>query len=226
MKIPIMDSEDILDSGQINESSNEHMEYLPELDLTKKKFENIEWKPISEGGASFKTHRLVYQDGETLRFVAKRGTWLFGSIFFLPVIVLFFLSLSAIIHNVPYWNVISALFFLLFFIMIVTLVESMIATSIFDKNLGLFWKKRPTISRVLNPKGNFVVNLEDIQAIQILKQNIRSKNKTYVSYEINLVLDNNQRLSVVDQGDEKGGLEDAQALANYLEVPLLNGIDR
>lgn len=220
------ENEDILDSGQIPDSEHEHMTYLPELDLSEKRFDTIEWKSINKGGASFKTHDAVTLDSSIFRFEAARNAKLFGLIFFIPVLAFTIFPILAIIHQVPVWNVLSVFFFLALFFMILTIYQSITAPSIFDKDLDLFWKQRPTLFKLLHPKGNFVVDLDDIKAIQLIRQYIKGKNRAYYSYEINLVLDNNQRLNVVDHGEGKQALEQAKSLAEFLEVPLLNGTER
>jgi len=143
------ENENILDSGQVTPSPNEHLEYLLQLDLSEQRFANVEWKPVVKGGSSFKTHIVASPDHKTLKFVAKKATWVFGSIFFLPVFVLFGFWVFAIVYSIPVWNILGFFFFFICFIMILTLVESMTAPAIFDKELELFWKRRPRNSTCL-----------------------------------------------------------------------------
>ncbi len=57
----------------------------------------------------------------------------------------------------------------------------------------------------------------------MLRERIRSKNGSYYSYEINLVLHNASRVNVIDHGNHQAVIEDAETLAQALGVPLWDG---
>ncbi len=71
------------------------------------------------------------------------------------------------------------------------------------------------------------IPMDDIQVIQFLPEYIvsRSKNGTsrYYSYEINLILKDNSRVNLIDQGgNREKNLELAQYIASAIQVPLWN----
>ncbi len=61
---------------------------------------------------------------------------------------------------------------------------------------------------------------EDVYALQIIAESIKSKDSRYVSYELNLVLKDATRINLVDHGWYEQLREDADTLSNVLWVVL------
>jgi len=213
-----MEDENILDNHQIYLDTDEAIPaYLPELELEPNKQETVDWKPLSRrGGASFKTHQLIFSTKDCIKFTGTKRAYFFDLWFFIVGLVLI------LVGGFNY------IFFLVLvgFIFALSGLSSLDSSSvplIFNKRIGLYWKGRqPIISRLFTDKEGFSVNFEDIKAVQFLRE---STTHGY-SYEINLILTNNERLGVVNHSDEKSALKDAAKLAEFLDVPFLNGLDR
>ena len=62
--------------------------------------------------------------------------------------------------------------------------------------------------------------LEEIYAIQLLKEYCRGDKSSYYSYELNLVLEDASRINVVDHGKLNLIRSDAEKLAAFLDIPL------
>ena len=65
-------------------------------------------------------------------------------------------------------------------------------------------------------------DLSNIYALQFLGKFCNDEDKSYWSYELNLVFNNGDRKNIVDHSDYELLLEDATKLAEFLGVPLLN----
>ena len=68
-----------------------------------------------------------------------------------------------------------------------------------------------------------LTHLSEVKAIQVLRERISSKNGSYYSYEINLVLADASRINVIDHGKHEAVIDDAELLATTLGVPLWDG---
>ena len=85
-----------------------------------------------------------------------------------------------------------------------------------------------------NNQSMETISLDDVQALQVLAEevdndlktdlsnsSIRSSSNGYTSFELNLVLNNMKRVNVIDHGSLKTIKQDAEILAKRLDVPLL-----
>lgn len=185
----------------------------------------IEWTPLVSGGSSFQTHRLTRTTQGRVEFAATLGAKLFASLFLAVGLFLLALLLSGVgpQENLPTW--------ILFFIGVVFSVVGGFTFYIFTKPIvfdqmrGYFWKGRKTPERGFYGESiKDCVALHRIHAIQLLKERCSSSKNTYYSYELNLVLDDGQRLSVVDHGNAEKLIQDAELLAEFLSVPVWNSI--
>ena len=62
-------------------------------------------------------------------------------------------------------------------------------------------------------------------ALQLLSEHVSGNDSSYYSYELNLVLEDGRRLSVVDHGDCEQLREDAQLLSQLLGKPVWDAAD-
>ena len=84
----------------------------------------------------------------------------------------------------------------------------------FDSFSRSFAKGYPVFRRSL-------VSFDDIQAIQILSEHCRgTKSNSFTSYELNLVLKNKSRVTVVDHSDVSEIRKGGEALSKMLSVPV------
>jgi hypothetical protein len=90
----------------------------------------------------------------------------------------------------------------------------------FDIQLGYFWKGRnpPPYNFGVEPKE--ALPLPRIHALQIVSERCSSSKSSFMSYELNLVLQDGSRRNVVDHGNLDGLRTDARELAIFLAVPL------
>ncbi len=97
---------------------------------------------------------------------------------------------------------------------------------VFDKCSGLYWKGRTRHG--LPPKPGELKQsalLSEVHALQLIPEWVRGSENSYYSYELNLVLNDCRRLNVVDHGGRRCIREDAEFLAQFLDVPVWDAID-
>src|SRR5688572_25220550 len=179
------------------------------------------WSPAKGGGANFQTHRLIEIDMHRTEFRAAPGLVLFAGVFMLiglgamTIMVLANQEASAAALIVP---VVVGLVFagvgggLLYF---------GLAPIVFDKRRGEYWKGRTAPYEAANRQGmKHYAQLEGIRALQIVSERCQSKNSSYYSYELNLVLEDGNRLNVIDHGNLERLRADAEKLSAFLGKPV------
>lgn len=57
-------------------------------------------------------------------------------------------------------------------------------------------------------------------ALQIIGEVVHGKDSKYNSFELNLVLDDVNRVNVVDHGNLKGVIADTETLGDFLNLPI------
>ncbi len=188
--------------------------------------QQTDWHPLRGGGANFQTHRLDSSNPDKLVFKATIGAKLFSGLF--AFIGFFGLTIPLYIFVTGGMKDWSLLFFALFFggifLGIGLLMLYLFAQPrVFDTFYGYYFKgwKRPNDS--LSRDKNKTTNLNQVEAIQVLRERVRSKNSSYYSYEINLVLDDASRINITDHGKHQAIIQDAETLAQALGVPLWDG---
>lgn len=93
---------------------------------------------------------------------------------------------------------------------------------VFDRKAGRFWRggRTPAVSRdgkaVSKPRA-----LSQICAIQILEKECERRKESFTSYEVNAVLGDGTRVSILDHSHLEGIRESARTISEFLGVPVL-----
>ncbi len=183
------------------------------------------WTPLKGGGASFRTHKLAPASAGRLEFRATAGARLFY--------LLFLVAGLAVAIGIPAGEYFKGtfsfgsdlLFPLLFGLLFASAGGGLLVVGtrpiIFDKVRGFYWKGRKAPYALPNAAHHkHAARLGDIHALQLLAEHCRGKNSSYYSYELNLVLNNGQRLNVVDHGNRETLRADAAVLSRFLGKPV------
>lgn len=183
----------------------------------------IDWTPAKGGGANFRTHKLVKVNSNRLEFRASIGAKVFYLIFLLAGIgAITNLSPSKLPPSGFSFNM--ALVFVIGLVFVIAgscMLYFGTAPIVFDKQKGFFWKGRKTPDKVFGKKAvKYFAELEKIHALQIISEYCSGNKSSYHSYELNLVLENGNRINVVDHGNQNKLQEDAETLAAFLEKPV------
>ena len=180
-----------------------------------------QWTPAKEGGASFKTRKLVEVSPLRMEFRVSVAAFFLGGLFMLvglgiaAVMTVVNLNEVALGFNV---ETILPLFIGLIFALTggCILYFGMIPV-VFDKRSGYFFKSRKTPDRVFDQQGRKdYVPLEKIHALQLISEHCSGNKSSFYSYEINIVLSDGSRVNVIDHGDKKQIREDARKLTQFL----------
>jgi len=179
------------------------------------------WTPAKGGGASFETHRLVEIDMHRHEFRASPGMVLFAGVFMLVGAVA---STVIVIANQEA-DLIALIFPVIMGLVFVGIGGGMmyfgLAPIVFDKRRGEYWKGRTAPYEAANRQGlKHYTELDEIRALQIIKERCTSKNSSYFSYELNLVLQDGRRLNVIDHGNLERLRADAEKLSAFLGKPV------
>lgn len=188
----------------------------------------VDWHPLKGGGSNFQTHRLDCSNPDLLTFKATKGTLLLCGIFVFIGLLGFAIPLVIFLFIQPdEWAIFlfALLFGGIFLAVGLLMYYFMTIPRVFDTFYGCYYKarKRPVHSFSFNNDDqakHAMTHISDIKAIQVIRERISSKNGSYHSYEINLVLNDASRINVIDHGKHQAVIEDAETLALNLGVPL------
>lgn len=202
----------------------------------------ISWSPLAGGGTDSRTYEgvLVHPDRYEFRTSKKMTTsGVLGTILLIAIatFAVVMLPLMAILDNdnpngMPLSLLLLFVCFsipiVLFFAWLIWYIWRDLRKSIvFDRSEGWYWKgPTPPSDTTAFRRGKNACRLAEIHALQILSEVVRhTKQGSFTSWELNLVLTDGTRLDVVDHGSESDLVADARTLATFLSVPIWNKAD-
>ena len=95
------------------------------------------------------------------------------------------------------------------------------APIVFDKRIGYFFKGWKSPDHTLNNDSiKYFAEFVNIHALQIVSEPCTLLNRSYLRYELNIVLKNASRLHVVSLSKDDILNQDTKKLANFLNVPI------
>ena len=183
------------------------------------------WTPAKGGGTNFRTQKLVRVSSYRIEFRASAGAILFYSIFLLggliPMIGITYANFSKGTLGFNANTIMPIVFGAVFAAIGGLLMYFGTMPMVFDKMRGCFWKGfQPPNEMVDKTALKHYSEFSRIYALQIISELCRGKNSSYYSYELNLVLDDGQRINVTDHGNLQKLREDAKTLSDFLGKPL------
>lgn len=183
--------------------------------------QRVSTSPLKPGGSNFKTHALVKSSSSQLRYRPSVGGGIFGFLFF-------GIGLGFVIFNIGFnkwliqepslFNFFGLAFGLVFALAGGYMLYTLYKPRVFDKQSGYYYKGYNFKPNKRKLKHQF--RLSTIIAIQIIGESIRSKNGSYGSFELNLVLNDATRRNVVDHGSLKAIIDDAHVISSFLNIPI------
>jgi len=185
------------------------------------------WTPAKRGGTSFRTHKLVEVNLYRLEFQASLAAKLFYLIFLLSgigiIIGFLFTKIASEGFSFDADTILPLVAGLVFAMVGGFLLYFGTAPIVFDKTHGAFWKGRKSPNEYRQDIKHFA-ELDKIHSLQLISEYVRSNKHSYYSYELNLVLEDGQRLNVIDHGKLDRIREDAQTLSVFLNKPVWDAI--
>jgi len=189
----------------------------------------IDWTPLRRGGASFRTRRLVKADLKRCEFRPTAGALLFSLVFMLMGLAVPAGFLFSALRQERAGLAAATLFPLLIGAVFTGAGGYMFRTFttpvVFDLRNGYFWKGRTAPMELINEADiKCAAKIEEIHAVQLISELCTSKNSSYFSYELNLVLENGTRLNIFDHGNRRLARADARELGRILDCPVWDAI--
>lgn len=180
-----------------------------------------QWTPAKGGGSSSSTHEFVSFEPNRVEFKATTGAKIFYLVF--GAIGLF----TLIMFNFTFDNsekIIVSIMSLPFILVSVFLYYYGTMPIVFDRRSGYFWKGWKSPEQISNKSSiKYLTLLDNIHALQLISEHCHSKNSSFYSYELNLVLENGERINVIDHGNLKKIKKDIVSLSNFLGKPVWDG---
>ncbi len=167
-----------------------------------------DWKPLKGGGANFKTAtleqkkeegKLIVKPSIGLRLFISMFIFMFGMI---PFII--FLSEERYVISIPILIISILLWFF---------INKMMKLKVFDLLTKSYYEGDYKKSKV-------EIYFSEIHALQVLTERVSGNKSSYYSYEINMILKDGKRHNIMDHGNLKKIREDAQIIAEFLNIPL------
>lgn len=185
-----------------------------------------DWGPAKGGGASYRTHQLVTSPRRA-EFKPTGGSRLFGFAF-IGLGVVLAVTFVILVGSGAFGGInpviplsISVGGGAMMLAAGVGFLWFMSAPIVFDKSRGEYWKGRTSPADVTHPDElDDYAKLEHVRALQIISERCKTDDGSFLSYELNLVLDHGERLNVVDHGSLADMRRDAAQLAEFLGVPV------
>ncbi|WP_405572184.1 hypothetical protein [Winogradskyella sp. Asnod2-B02-A] len=184
----------------------------------------VDTSPLSSGGASFKTNVLIEASRSKLIYKPSIGAAIFGFIFLAIGLGVLFFSIYPLFKN--NFNFAEVEWFLLIFGLIFATAGGFMyymfyMPRVFDKQIGYYYKAYKFKIHDSNKSASkSQIPLKSIIAIQLIGEHIKNDKGSYKSFELNLVLKDGSRKNVVDHGNLKSIISDAEILSNFLNIPI------
>jgi len=184
----------------------------------------IAWTPVKSGGANFRTQKLVKVSPYRIEFRASvEAKFFYSGFLLLGLGAIIGFSCSNFSGGTFSFNpktimplVMGAVFCAIGGLMLYFGTMPMV----FDKMRGCFWKGRQPPGEMIDKTAlKHYSEFSRIYALQIISELCQGKSN-YYSYELNLVLDDGQRINIADHGNLQKLREDAKTLSEFLGKPL------
>lgn len=168
-----------------------------------------DWKQCNMLGSNFCSEKLVRTDPNRVEFRRTKGVL---------AMYIGFIAVGAAILILSKLSSVEAILFGLMFILIgAGLILFADKHTVFDKTTSSFSKGRRKAEQAS-------CDISSIHAIQLIAKIVRGK-KSYYCYELNLVLNNVERINIISHGNKKRIRADANALSEFLAVPVWDAIE-
>ncbi len=187
------------------------------------------WHPLQRGGASFRTRKLIQKNPDRVEFRPTFGALMFGGVFGgFGVMGLLMCAAFFSAGGMPWFTALLPLFVgSVFIASSIWMIRRFSTPIVFDGRNGWFWKGREDPMAAVNRNEiKCLAKLEEVHALQLISETCRGKDRSYLSYELNLVLKSGRRVNVFDHGSLKSARSDADKLAAFLGRPVWDAIRR
>ncbi len=192
---------------------------------------NTNWSPLTTTNTNFTTHRLIV-DGDVAHFKPVVMLYIFTLLFYGAFFGLSFYALShSDFQEQIGHQLVLPLNVVLVIAAIVTvyvIFKKLSSPIVFSKINGWFWKGHDSPDTKSNQTElKNAIKLDQIAGLQILgkRQHSTKSTRSYVNYELNLILEDHSRINVLTSGGLISMLVEAEELGDFLDVPVVKSKD-
>lgn len=187
--------------------------------------EKVDWKPMRTAHA-FPLHKLKKVNDQKMEF-RSRGLILCPAVILIEIIT--FMHLLSSEYFYPDVNIgLKIIVLLLIILGTIAILYPVSIPVIFDKKTGYFWRGRREPDKIVDvDKSDRYTKISDIHALQItVSRKLTGIGGYYFHnyYELDLVLKDGSRISVIGHGNYKKLEKDSEALSEFLGVPLWDSV--
>ena len=182
---------------------------------------SVSIKPLNSGGSNFKTNVLVEKQKGVLQYIPSTGLLAFLSIFLMVGISFLVFGVYKVFfsneYHFDFGHVIFAIVSFVFLSVSTAMAYQNYKPNVFNKLTGRYTK-----GFVKNKikKKSIDISLSKIIALQLIGEIVPTDKGSYNSFELNIVLDDGERFNVVDHGNLKTLIADAEWLSEFLNKPI------
>lgn len=175
----------------------------------------LDWSPVSPGGASFRTHQLVVGPARIELHPSANARAVIGVVATVGVIALGFVVWGFVVDEPP--AIVTAGVFVLTAGVLAPLLHRQLDNRrFFDAELDRYWSTRGAA----RDPGPDAVPLSSIRGLQITPELVSGGEADFTAYELNLILVDGRRVNVLDHGNLERLHADATRIAAFLRVPV------
>jgi hypothetical protein len=185
------------------------------------------WRPLSNGGQDFKSHKMVRIDDDHVEFrISFQSVMAYLSILVVGVVVMIISIFGKMMGMSGSGNpIVMFLIGLLFAGLGFYLFRKAKQIIAINRVYPAIYKGKVDPANVINPQTiEYFHYLDKLHALQLLQKYVKSdsdgKDNSYFSYELNLVLHDGARIKVLDHGNINAMTKQASDLSDFLNVPL------
>jgi len=182
------------------------------------------WKAIGASSLRRSSHDCVEVSPVRVEFKPKLSALLVTTLFMLSTVGIVFTVVSKVLELEPVILYgLSAVAAILVSFVLIGLYRGMTPV-VFDRGEGLFWKRRKQPDSNEITDSDSACRLSDIYAVQLIRKSHTSGSSTSgsssVSYQLNLVKKDGNRLNVTSSQSKSQQQSNAEALSKFLNVPV------
>jgi len=210
----------------LNASHKNSQKYL---DTNDEVFNKTNWTPLVGGGRSYQSHKLVRVNDDRIQFKTTVKVAIFFLFLSATGVFTIYLTLFGEGDSNPIVGLGLGLFMIVLGLFLFMRSTKRIT---FDRSLKALWKGKEDPAKMINPSGiDGYVSLKKLHAIQIIKELVESdslhdedgfstQNDDFLSYELNLIMNDGKRINVLDHGHKQSIENQAYAISDLFDIPV------
>ena len=200
--------------------------YAPKVDTSKFNHpvaKKTEWAPLKRGGTNICTHILDNSQRNKLIFKPTKGVLIFIGVFTVIGLIALIAPIVILLNqDLKQWSLlfISFSFGGIFTSVSLLMFKNMAQQKVFDIFYSEYYTGKKKPHDLIPNKKNPLISFRDIEALQILREHVRTNKTRYYSYELNFVMKDAKRINIVDHGKINQLREDAKILSMHIGTPV------